>query len=45
MEKLISTIEIMLDNEVMRNIKESKKQIKKGNFVECTIDELGFALK
>ena len=45
MEQAISSMEIMMDAETTKNIEKSKKDFKKGNFIECTVDEIDSILK
>ncbi len=40
MEQIMSTIEILLDQEAMESIDKSKEDIKNKDFVDCSIDEV-----
>ncbi len=40
MEQIMSTLEVLLDQKAMDSIKKSKEDIEKGNFVDCSLDEI-----
>jgi len=40
MEQIIATLETLADKETLKAIKESKKQVAKGEYVECSINDL-----
>ena len=45
MEQLLATLETLADEETLRAIEESLKQVAKGEFVECSINDLEKVLK
>ncbi len=45
MEQAIASMEIMMDTDTMKNIKKSKKEVREGKSVRCSIDELDSVLK
>ena len=40
MEQLLATLETLADKETLIAIEESKKQVTKGEYVECSINDL-----
>ena len=40
MEQLLATLETFADKETLIAIEESKKQVTKGEYVECSINDL-----
>jgi len=40
MEQIMSTIEILVDQRAMESIDKSKEDLKNGDFVDCSIDEI-----
>jgi hypothetical protein len=40
MESLIATMEILADKETMKNLKESREDIKNGRFLDCKPEDL-----
>ena len=45
MEQILATLETLADKETLKAIKESKKQVAKGEYVECSINDLEKVLK
>ena len=45
MEQIIVTLETLADEETLKAIEESKKQVAKGDYVECSINDLEKVLK
>ena len=45
MEQILATLETLADKETLTAIEESKKQVAKGEYVECTINDLEKVLK
>jgi len=45
MEQIIATLETLADKETLKAIEESKKQVAKGDYVECSINDLEKVLK
>jgi uncharacterized protein YlbG (UPF0298 family) len=45
MEQIIATLETLADEETLKAIEESKKQVAKGEYVECSIHDLEKVLK
>jgi uncharacterized protein YlbG (UPF0298 family) len=45
MEQIIATLETLADEETLKAIEESKKQVAKGEYVECSINDLEKVLK
>ena len=45
MEQILATLETLADEETLKAIKESKKQVAKGEYVECSINDLEKVLK
>jgi hypothetical protein len=44
-EQILATLETLADKETLKSIKESKKQVAKGEFVDCSINDLEKVLK
>lgn len=40
MEQLLATIELLADDEALKTIKKSKKQVSNGDCIECSVNEL-----
>lgn len=45
MEQIVETIETLGDKKTLKAIKKSREQVAKGNYVECTADDLEKVLK
>ncbi len=45
MEQILETLETLADKEALKAIEKSREQIAKGEFVECSADDLKKALK
>lgn len=45
MEQILATLETLADEETLKTIEESKKQVTKGEYVECSINDLEKVLK
>ncbi len=45
MEQILATLETLADKETLTAIEESKKQVAKGEYVECSINDLEKVLK
>jgi len=45
MEQVLATIEILADDEALKAIKKSREEIVKGEYVECSIEDLEKVLK
>ena len=45
MEQILATLETLADKETLKAIEESKKQVSKGEYVECSINDLEKVLK
>jgi predicted unusual protein kinase regulating ubiquinone biosynthesis (AarF/ABC1/UbiB family) len=45
MEQILATLETLVDKETLKAIEESKKQVAKGEYVECSISDLEKVLK
>ena len=45
MEQIHATLETLADKETLTAIEESKKQVAKGEYVECSINDLEKVLK
>ncbi len=45
MEQIFATLETLADKETLTAIEESKKQVAKGEYVECSINDLEKVLK
>ena len=45
MEQILATLETLANKETLKTIKESKKQVSKGEYVECSINDLEKVLK
>ncbi len=45
MEQILATLETLADQETLKAIEESKKQVAKGEYVECSINDLEKVLK
>jgi hypothetical protein len=44
-EQILATLETLADKETLKSIEESKKQVAKGEFVECLINDLEKVLR
>ena len=44
-EQILATLETLADKETLKSIEESKKQVAKGEFVDCSINDLEKVLK
>jgi hypothetical protein len=40
MEQVLATLETLADKDALKTIKKSREQVSKGEYVECSIDEL-----
>lgn len=45
MEQIVETIETLADKKTLKAIKKSRAQVAKGDYVECTTDDLEKVLK
>jgi predicted unusual protein kinase regulating ubiquinone biosynthesis (AarF/ABC1/UbiB family) len=45
MGQILATLETLADEETLKAIEDSKKQVAKGEFVECSINDLEKVLK
>ena len=45
MEQILATLETLADEKTIKAIEESKKQVAKGEYVECSINDLEKVLK
>ena len=45
MEQILATLETLADKKTLTAIEESKKQVAKGEYVECSINDLEKVLK
>jgi len=45
MEQILATLETLADKETLKAIEESKKQVAKSEYVECSINDLEKILK
>jgi hypothetical protein len=45
MERVFATLEILADEEALRRIKRSREEVARGEYVECSINDLEKALK
>jgi hypothetical protein len=45
MEQILATLETLADKETLKAIEESKKQVAKGEYVDCSIKDLEKVLK
>ena len=45
MEQILATLETLADKETLTAIEESKKKVAKGEYVECSINDLEKVLK
>jgi hypothetical protein len=45
MEQILATLETLADKKTLTAIEESKKQVAKGEYVECSINDLDKVLK
>lgn len=45
MEQILATLEELADDEALKAIEKSKKQVAEGEYVECSINDLEKALK
>ncbi len=44
-EQILATLEALADKGTLKSIEESKKQVAKGEFVDCSINDLEKVLK
>lgn len=44
-EQVLATLEMLADEEALKTIEKSREEIAKGEYVECSIDELERVLK
>jgi len=44
-EQVLATLETLADKEALKTIEKSREEIAKGEYVECSIDELERVLK
>jgi len=44
-EQVLATLETLADEEALKTIEKSREEIAKGEYVECSIDELERVLK
>jgi hypothetical protein len=44
-EQILATLETLADEEALKTIEKSREEIAKGEYVECSIDELERVLK
>ena len=45
MEQILETLETLADEDALKTIEKSKEQVAKGEFVECSINDLEKVLK
>ena len=45
MEQILATLETLADEKTLKTIEESKKQVAKGQYVECSTNDLEKVLK
>ncbi|MGD0644652.1 MAG: hypothetical protein ABSA75_07085 [Candidatus Bathyarchaeia archaeon] len=45
MEQILATLETLADEETLKAIEESKKKVAKGEYIECSINDLEKVLK
>jgi hypothetical protein len=45
MEQILATLETLADEDTLKAIKKSKKQVAKGEYVECSVNDLEKVLK
>ena len=45
MEQILATLQTLADKETLKAIEKSKKQVAKGEYVECSINDLEKVLK
>jgi len=45
MEKILATLEELADDEALKAIEKSKKQVAEGEYVECSMNDLEKVLK
>ncbi|MGQ9691054.1 MAG: hypothetical protein ACUVQY_07330 [Thermoproteota archaeon] len=45
MEQVLATLEILADEEAFKAIKESREEVARGEYVECSIDKLETVLR
>jgi len=45
MEQILATLETLADEETLKAIKKSKKQVAKCEYVECSVNDLEKVLK
>jgi hypothetical protein len=45
MEQILVTLETLVDKEALKAIEESKEAVAKGEYVECSVDDLERVLK
>jgi uncharacterized protein YlbG (UPF0298 family) len=45
MEQILATLETLADEETIKSIKKSRKQVAKGEYVECSVNDLEKVLK
>lgn len=45
MEQVLATLETLADEEALKAIEESRKDVARGEYVECSVDDLERVLK
>jgi len=45
MEQVLATLETLADEEALKAIEESREEVARGEYVECSIDDLDRVLK
>jgi hypothetical protein len=45
MEQILATLETLADEEALKTIERSREEVSKGEYVECSINELETVLK
>ena len=45
MEQILATLELLADDEALKTIEKSRKQVSKGDYVECSVNDVEKVLK
>ena len=45
MEQILETLETLADKEALKDLEKSREQIAKGEYVECSVEDLDEVLK
>ncbi|MCJ7633133.1 hypothetical protein MUP77_12170 [Candidatus Bathyarchaeota archaeon] len=45
MERVLATLETLADKEALKAIEESREEVARGGYVECSVDDLERVLK